>query len=141
MAKNILLVQDMTGYGKVALAAIMPVLSHMGHHVYTLPTAIVSNTLDYGAFEIHEMTDYMRRTLEVWKQLGFEFEAVSTGIWKCGAFLGDHAEVGCNAVCNPGTVIGRNSNIYPLSSVRGVIPADSICKTGGIIVKKEQHHG
>ena len=44
MPKRILLVQDMTGYGKVALAAIMPVLSHMGHHVFTLPTAIVSNT-------------------------------------------------------------------------------------------------
>lgn len=61
MAERILLVQDMTGYGKVALAAIMPVLSHMGHHIYTLPTAIVSNTLDYGQFEIAEMTDYMRK--------------------------------------------------------------------------------
>ena len=80
MPKRILLVQDMTGYGKVALAAIMPVLSHMGHHVYTLPTAIVSNTLDYGQFEILELTDYMRGTLAVWKNLGFTFEAVSTGM-------------------------------------------------------------
>ncbi len=79
MSKQILLVQDMTGYGKVALAAMMPVLSHMGHHLYTLPTAIVSNTLDYGKFVIHEMTDYMRQTLDTWKQLGFRFEAVSTG--------------------------------------------------------------
>ena len=80
MPKHILLVQDMTGYGKVALAAMMPVLSHMGHHVYTLPTAIVSNTLDYGAFEVLELTDYMRKTLQVWKTLGFTFEAVSTGM-------------------------------------------------------------
>ena len=80
MPKHILLVQDMTGYGKVALAAIMPVLSHMGHHVYTLPTAIVSNTLDYGEFELIELTDYMRKTLQVWKNLGFTFEAVSTGM-------------------------------------------------------------
>ena len=80
MAKHILLVQDMTGYGKVALAAIMPVLSHMGHHIYTLPTAIVSNTLDYGEFEFIEMTGYMRRTLRVWKNLGFSFEAISTGM-------------------------------------------------------------
>ena len=79
MPKHILLVQDMTGYGKVALAAIMPVLSHMGHHIYTLPTAIVSNTLDYGQFEIVEMTDYMRKTLQVWENLGFAFEAISTG--------------------------------------------------------------
>ena len=80
MGKHVLLVHDMTGYGKVALAAIMPVLSHMGHHLYTLPTAIVSNTLDYGQFEIHEMTDYMRKTLAVWRSLGFTFEAVSTGM-------------------------------------------------------------
>ena len=80
MPKHILLVHDMTGYGKVALAAIMPVLSHMGHHLYTLPTAIVSNTLDYGQFQVHEMTDYMRGTLNVWRNLGFTFEAVSTGM-------------------------------------------------------------
>lgn len=60
---------------------------------------------------------------------------------KVGAMLGDFVEVGCNSVLNPGTVIGRSSNIYPLSCVRGVIPANSIFKTGGIIVKKEQHHG
>ena len=80
MAKHILLVHDMTGYGKVALAAIMPVLSHMGHHIYTLPTAIVRNTLDYGQFQVQEMTDYMRGTLNVWRNLGFTFEAVSTGM-------------------------------------------------------------
>lgn len=80
MPKHILLVHDMTGYGKVALAALMPVLSHMGHHLYTLPTAIVSNTLDYGQFQVHEMTDYMRATLQVWRNLGFSFEAVSTGM-------------------------------------------------------------
>ena len=80
MPKRVLLVQDMTGYGKVALAAIMPVLSHMGHHVYTLPTAMVSNTLDYGQFQVLELTDYMRSTLAVWRNLGFTFDAVSTGM-------------------------------------------------------------
>ncbi len=64
-------------------------------------------------------------------------ENIPTGIKKVGAFLGDFAEIGCNSVLNPGTVIGRNSQVYPLSCVRGVIPADSICKTGGIIVHKE----
>lgn len=59
-----------------------------------------------------------------------------TGLKKMGAMLGDYVEVGCNSVLNPGTVIGRRSNIYPLSCVRGVIPPDSIYKTGGIIVKK-----
>lgn len=55
---------------------------------------------------------------------------------KVGAMLGDFVEVGCNSVLNPGTVIGRNSNVYPLSCVRGVVPANSIYKTGGVIVTK-----
>jgi NDP-sugar pyrophosphorylase family protein len=61
---------------------------------------------------------------------------VPTGLKKVGAMLGDFVEVGCNSVLNPGTVIGRNSQIYPLSSVRGTIPAGCIYKTGGIVVKK-----
>lgn len=63
-------------------------------------------------------------------------EAVATGLKKMGAMLGDHVEVGCNSVLNPGTMIGRGSNVYPLSSVRGVVPANSIVKTGGVIVAK-----
>ena len=63
-------------------------------------------------------------------------EAVETGLKKFGAMLGDHVEVGCNSVLNPGTVIGRNSNVYPLSSVRGVVPEGHIWKTGGVVVKK-----
>ena len=73
------------------------------------------------------------RTLVVVKNGG---EKIPTGLKKFGAMLGDHVEVGCNSVLNPGTVIGRNSNIYPLSCVRGTVPADSIYKTGGVIVKK-----
>lgn len=65
-----------------------------------------------------------------------EGEELETGIKKIGAMLGDCVEVGCNSVLNPGTIIGKNSNIYPTSCVRGVIPAGSIYKTGGVIVKK-----
>lgn len=54
--------------------------------------------------------------------------AIETGLKKMGAMLGDNVEVGCNSVLNPGTVIGRNTNIYPTSMVRGVVPADSIYK-------------
>lgn len=64
-------------------------------------------------------------------------EKVETGIKKFGAMIGDYVEVGCNAVCNPGTVIGRNSNVYPTSCVRGVVPADSIWKDNGEIIHKE----
>ena len=61
---------------------------------------------------------------------------IPTGRKKVGAMLGDFVEVGCNSVLNPGTVIGKNSNVYPLSCVRGVIPANSIYKTGGVIAEK-----
>ncbi len=64
-------------------------------------------------------------------------EEISTGLKKFGAMLGDYVEVGCNSVLNPGTVIGKNSNIYPLSSVRGVIPKNSIFKNASNIVKKK----
>ena len=63
-------------------------------------------------------------------------EAMETGLIKFGAMVGDHVEVGCNSVLNPGTVVGRNSNIYPLSCVRGLVPGSSIWKTGGVIVAK-----
>lgn len=55
-------------------------------------------------------------------------EKLATGIKKVGAMLGDHVEVGCNSVLNPGTVVGRNSRVYPLSSVRGYVPADRVYK-------------
>ena len=61
---------------------------------------------------------------------------IDTGIKKIGAFLGDNVEVGCGSVLNPGTIVGRESNIYPLSSVRGFIPAGSIYKKQGEIVTK-----
>ncbi len=64
-------------------------------------------------------------------------EQIETGMKKFGAMLGDHVEVGCGSVLNPGTVIGRCSNIYPLSPVRGCVPADSIYKSRYEIIKKQ----
>lgn len=64
-------------------------------------------------------------------------EKIETGLKKFGAMLADHVEVGCGSVLNPGTVIGRNCNIYPLSPVRGCIHADSIYKNASEIVKKQ----
>ena len=78
------------------------------------------------------------KTLVVVKGKGIAGEiAIETGLKKMGAMLGDNVEVGCNSVLNPGTVVGRNTNIYPTSMVRGVIPADSIYKTRTEIVEKE----
>lgn len=79
MGKQLLLINDLPGYGKVALSAMMPVLSHYGHQVFNLPTALVSNTLDYGKFALFNTTAYMKETLSVWKELRFSFDAISTG--------------------------------------------------------------
>ena len=73
------------------------------------------------------------KTLVVVRCNGEEFH---TGLKKCGAMLGDNVEVGCNSVLNPGTVIGRDSNIYPTSMVRGFVPANSIYKTRTEISEK-----
>lgn len=73
------------------------------------------------------------KTLVVVKGEGI---SVETGLKKMGAMLGDHVEVGCNSVLNPGTVVGRNSNIYPVSCVRGVIPAGCVYKDAEHIVSK-----
>ena len=64
-------------------------------------------------------------------------EQIPTGLKKMGAMLGDFVEVGCNSVLNPGTVIGRHTNIYPTSCVRGMVPENSIWKTGGVVVHKK----
>jgi len=63
-------------------------------------------------------------------------DILPTGLKKFGALLGDHVEIGCNSVLNPGTIIGRNSQVYPLTMVRGFVPAHSICKQNGEIVRK-----
>jgi len=65
-----------------------------------------------------------------------EEEKIETGIKKFGAMIGDNVEVGCGSILNPGTIVGRNSNIYPLSSVRGVVAENSIYKKQGEIVDK-----
>lgn len=64
-------------------------------------------------------------------------ERLETGRKKFGAILGDHVEVGCNSVLNPGTIIGRSSRVYPLSSVRGAVPPDSIFKGPGTVVHQD----
>ena len=65
-----------------------------------------------------------------------EKEKIETGLKKFGAMLGDYVEVGCGSILNPGTIVGKNTNIYPLSSVRGVIAANSIYKKQGEVVEK-----
>ena len=77
------------------------------------------------------------KTLVVVKN--YDGEKYKTEIKKFGAILGDNVEVGCNSVLNPGTIVGRNTNIYPLSRVRGVIPSNSIYKDSDNIVEKKDN--
>ncbi len=73
------------------------------------------------------------KSLVVLKQDG---EVLETGLKKFGAMLGEEVEIGCGSVLNPGTIIGKNTNVYPLSMVRGIIPAKSIYKRAGEVVEK-----
>lgn len=77
--KQVLLITDVAGYSKVALSAMLPVLTHLGYDLYNLPTALVSNNFAYGEYAFLDTTDYMRDTLRIWQHLGFHFDAVSTG--------------------------------------------------------------
>ena len=77
--KKICCVNDMPGVGKVALSAMIPILSANGIDIAVLPTALVSNTLDFGKFDILDTTDYMENTVDVWHELGFRFDCISTG--------------------------------------------------------------
>lgn len=77
--KKICCVNDMPGVGKIALSAMIPFLSVNGIEVASLPTALVSNTLDFGKFDILDTTEYMERTVDIWNSLGFKFDCISTG--------------------------------------------------------------
>ena len=118
MNQQVLLVNDLAGYGKVALSVMIPVMSHMGVRVHNLPTALVSNTLDYGKFRIQDTTDYMKDTLAVWSQLGFSFDAVSTGFIVneeqaelIADFCREQAEKGVQILCDP--IMGDDGHLYP----------------------------
>ena len=96
--------------------------SVMGHKAHTGAGAVTSNLK-----QDHSNVTVLK-----------DGERVETGMRKFGAMLGDHVEIGCNSVLNPGTVVGRSSRVYPLSSVRGTVPADSIYKRGGEIAAQRE---
>lgn len=77
--KRVLLVGDIVSHGKIALSTMIPILSKMKLDVSNLPTSIVSNTFDYRISELHDLTDYMRNTVEIWDTLDFQFDVIVTG--------------------------------------------------------------
>ena len=78
--KQILLINDIAGYSKISATAMMPILSYYGYPTCNLPTMLVSNTLYYGKFEMLDTTQYMKGAFPIWKELGFHFDAIATGL-------------------------------------------------------------
>ena len=77
--KHILILSDFVGYGNVAMATSRAVLTRLGHRVYCLPTALISNTWNFGACAQLDTTAYLRDALETWQQLGFRLDGVLMG--------------------------------------------------------------
>lgn len=115
--KQILLVNDIAGYGKVGMAAMLPILSYLGIPAFCLPTALVSNTLNYGEFTELDTTDYMRRTIPIWHHLGFHFDAICTGLMfseqqarLVAGFCREQSQSGCTIFVDP--VMGDGGSLY-----------------------------
>lgn len=115
--KQILLICDMPGYGKVATAVMIPILSYMGHPTYNIPTMLISNTFEYGRFEQLETTDYIQGTFRAWADLGFTFDAVATGYMPSerqagvvSQFCREQAERGATIFVDP--VMGDEGHLY-----------------------------
>ena len=118
MKKNhLLLISDIVGYGKVGALAMLPVLSYMGVPFYALPTMLVSNPFEYGKFATLETTGYISAVLPAWRQLGFKFDAIATGIMASGeqarlvsAYCREQAQRGTKIFVDP--VMGDDGQLY-----------------------------
>ncbi|WP_449023712.1 pyridoxamine kinase [Prevotella pallens] len=136
--KQILLINDIAGYGKVATAAMLPILSYFGHPVYNLPTALVSNTLDYGKFRILETTDYIKDVFPIWKELGFHYDSIATGFIASerqakliSAYCREQAANGTMIFVDP--IMGDNGQLYngvtpsTINSMREMLSVADLC--------------
>lgn len=136
--RQILLVNDIAGYGKVATAAMLPILSYFGYPTYNLPTALVSNTLDYGKFNILDTTEYIKGVFPVWKQLGFSFDAIATGFIASerqadivARYCQEQAALGTTIFVDP--IMGDEGKLYngvtaaTINSMREMLSVAHIC--------------
>ncbi len=76
---NILLIGDIVGYGNLGISVMIPILTHQGYEIFRLPSSMVSNNFSYGKFAVMDTTDYMRQSIEIWEEQGFNVDAVCTG--------------------------------------------------------------
>lgn len=82
--KKVLIANDVTGYGRASTFAMLPIMASYEIHPYVLPTSLVSNTMDYGSCEILDTSDFMRKSIEKWKEFNFKFDIISTGFINSG---------------------------------------------------------
>ena len=139
MKGKVLLINDLPGYGKVALSAMFPILSQAGLNIFNLPTALVSNTLDYAKFEILETTEYMKKTLAVWKELGFAFDAICIGFITSEEqtklileYSKKQKEKGVWIFVDP--IMGDNGKLYNGISKKHVSYMRQLCSIADVIV-------
>lgn len=136
---KVLLINDIAGYSKISLGAMIPIMSHMGFGIHNLPTAVVSNTLDYGKFEILETTEYMKGTLKVWKELGFTFDAICTGmifseeqVKVVADYCQEQRQRGVRIFVDP--IMGDNGSLYNGVSEETITYMRKICSVADIIM-------
>lgn len=125
--KKVLLINDFCGYGKVALSAMLPMMTCFNVSCSYLPTAVVSNTLDYGYFALDPLSDYMKESIKTWGELGLHFDAMTTGFFtdpqQVGLvedYLNQPEQEKTVLFCDP--IMGDNGAIYPGVSAE-MIPA------------------
>lgn len=136
---QILLINDMAGYGKVALSVMIPVFSHLKYEIFNLPTALVSNTLDYGQFNILDTTEYMENTLRVWEKLEFSFDAICTGFIVSEKqsllvyeYCKEQRKTGTRIFVDP--IMGDDGKRYNGVSDRAVTYMKRLCSIADVIV-------
>lgn len=137
--KNVLLINDMAGYGKVALSVMLPIFSHFHFETYCLPTALISNTLDYGDFAIMDTTSYIKDTVATWKRLGFTFPFVCTGFLLSREqanvvfeFCTEQKANGAKIFVDP--IMGDDGHLYNGVQVETIDNMRMLCKIADILV-------
>lgn len=137
--RKVLLLNDIPGFGKVAMSAMVPILSYLNHEVFQLPTAIISNTFNYGKFNILDTTDYLKETLKVWEELRLDFECVCTGYiasknqadFICG-FLARERKLGKMTVVDP--IMADNGRLYNSMTYENVEIMRGLCANADIVL-------
>lgn len=139
MENKVLLINDMPGFGKVALAVMLPILTKLKCHTSNLPTALVSNTLDYGKAEITETTDYMKKAIAMWKEMNITYKVITTGFVVSDEqaelvydYCRESKKVGSTVIVDP--IMGDNGAFYPGVEAKSADFMKRLCAIADVIL-------